>query len=247
MKIRLILTLIAIGNFCMAQSTSKKWPSITMVNDVVFKDTAFNQYNLGCGFLLLHNNDTLAITAKHILGVAHTAKMKTTNFENELHQWKMYPRDKKDQIVISEILLNEDKVDSVNFNYIGRNWYNYNDYLVFKISTNNANVTPVKIRNTKPKAGEHFFTIGWTYDDKEGKQRVYEYEYVKNRGNKMLMKGITTAPNEGGLSGSPVLDSEGNLVGIMSGGGEDEVTGEQYHGMTDIAYLKDFLKTLRFN
>lgn len=245
MKIKLILIAIAIGQICTAQNKSKEWPSITMVNDVIFKDTAFNQYNIGCGFLLLYNKDTLAITAKHILGVAHTDKMKTTNFENGLQHWKMYPRDKKDQVVMSETLLNEDLVDSVNFNYIGRNWYTYDDYLVFKISKNVANVTPVKIRETAPVKGEQFFAIGWTYDDKEGEQRVYEYEYVKNRGNKMLMKGIVTPPNGGGLSGSPVLDSDGNLVGIISGGGEDEETGEGYHGMTDISYLKDFLNTLQ--
>lgn len=213
-----------------------------MVNDIIFKDSTFNQYNVGCGFLLKHNSDTFAITAKHILGLAHTDKMTTTNFENGLKHWKMYPRDKKNQIVLSETLLNEDRVDSVNFNYIGRNWYTYNDYLVFKVLKNNANVKPVRIRETAPRSGEHFFAIGWTYDDKEGEQRVYEYEYVKNRGNKMLMKGIKTAPNEGGLSGAPVLDSEGKLVGIMSGGGEDEETGESYHGMTDINYLRDFLK-----
>lgn len=245
MKIKLILTLIAIGNICMAQT--KEWPSITMVNDVIFKDTSFNQYNIGCGFLLLHNDDTLAITAKHILGMAHTDKMKTTNFENGLKQWKMYPRDKKDQIVISETLLNEDKVDSVNFDYIGRNWYTYNDYLVFKISTNNANVTPVKIRKAKPKAGEHFFVVGWSYWDTEGEQRIYEYEYVKNRENMMLMDFVKAPEKSAGLSGSPVLDFEGNLVGVVSGFGEDPETKKEYMAMCDIAYLKDFLKTLKLD
>ena len=61
----------------------------------------------------------------------------------------------------------------------------------------------------------------------------------------MLMKGIKAPANGGGLSGSPVLDAEGNLVGILSGYGKDEITGIEYQGMCDITYLKNFLTNLK--
>jgi len=214
-----------------------------MINDVTFKDSKFDRFNIGCGFLLKVNQDTFAITAKHILCVAKTDSMKTTNFENGLKQWTMYPKDKKEQTVIMDKLLNEDKTDSLSFDFINRHDATYKDYLIFKIKQNNSKIKPLEIRKTKLKYGELLYVIGWTYNDAEGGQRVYKYSYYKSKGTRFNMRMINAPKNGGGLSGSPVIDSNGLLVGIISGMDEDPITKEQFSSPHNVDYLNQYFNS----
>jgi len=221
MKIKLVLFLVTISHMCLSQNSEKVWPSISMVNDVIFKDSTYNHRNIGCGFLLSYNNETYAITAKHLLQVAHTDKMKTTHFENELKKWVMYPKDKKEQTVILGNLLNEDRTDSLNWDNYNNNFYSYTDWLIFDIKANNSDIKPVELSKHAPVIGDTVYVVGWTYDDTVGNQRVYSY-MIKGREGQRLKMSLINAPESGaGLSGSPVLNSEGYLVGIISSGGYD--------------------------
>lgn len=240
MRIKYIILILFFSQLCFSQNSIKEWPSIAMINDVTFEESKFDRFNIGCGFLLKYNQDTFAITAKHILCVAKTDKMITTNFENGLKQWTMYPKDIKDQTVIMGRLLNEDKTDTLSFDFIERNNTTYNDYLVFEIKQNNSKVKPLEIRKTKLKVGEILYAIGWTYRDAEGAQRVYKYSYHKSKGTRFDMKIIDAPRNAGGLSGSPVVDADGLLVGIVSGANVDPITKELYNSPRNTDYLVDF-------
>jgi hypothetical protein len=240
MKLKLIILTLAINHFCYSQKTDKTWPPTTMINDVTFKDSKFDRFNIGCGFLLKYNKDTFAITAKHIICVAKTDLMKTTNFEGGLKQWTMYPKDKKEQTVIMDRLLNEDKTDSVSFDFINRHDTTYNDYLVFKIKQNKSKIKPLEMRKTKLKVGEILYVIGWTYNDTEGAQRVYKYSYIQTKGTRFTMRLIKAPENGGGLSGSPVIDSDGLLVGIFSGRDVDPITKEQFSSPRNTDYLINY-------
>ena len=236
----LIILIFAISQYCFSQDSNKTWPSTTMINDVTFKDSQFDKFDIGCGFLLKYKQDTFAITAKHIICAAKTDLMITTNFENGLKQWTMYPRDKKEQTVIIDKLLNEDKTDTLSFDFMHRNAATYHDYLIFKIRQNNSKVKPLEIRKTKLKVGEILYAIGWTYNDTVGEQRVYKYSYYESKGARFNMKTIE-APNKGsGLSGSPVIDADGLLVGIISGTDVDPITRELYYSPCNTDYLIDF-------
>ncbi|MCU4174448.1 S1 family peptidase [Carboxylicivirga sp. N1Y90] len=239
-EIRFILLALIITQLCSSQESYKTWPAIAMINDVTFKDRKFDKHNIGCGFLLKHEKDTFAITAKHIICVAKTDVMKTTNFEGGLKQWTMYPKDKKDQTVIMGKLLNEDTTDSLSFDFINRHDTTYNDFLIFKIKQNNSKLVPLEIRKTQLKEGEILYAIGWTYNDTEGSQRIYKYSYYQGKGTRFNMRLIDAPANAGGLSGSPVVDTEGLLVGIISGMDEDPITKEAYSSPRNINYLIDF-------
>jgi hypothetical protein len=103
---------------------------IGLINNVTFKDASFNNPNASNGFLVQYKNITYAITAKHILIMIKTDKMKFVDFEGELKQWKMHPKNDNTKYVILDHLLNTNKKDSLTWNYMNTNWDNYNDWLV---------------------------------------------------------------------------------------------------------------------
>jgi hypothetical protein len=245
-----LITKVFILSFAVCQVTFSqnkvtKWEPIAMINDVTFRNSKIWNHNAACGFLVKHKNDTLAITAKHILALFYSDSLQTAYFNGRLKQWAMYPKDKKEQKVIIDRLLNEDKRDSIGMGYINKNWDNYNDWLIFKIKENNSNVKPLKIRNTELRKGEKVFVIGWAYTDIEGDQRIYEYEYYNSQGTHLLLKNIKTPQFPGGLSGSPVVDMHGRLVGIMSGFTMDQTTKKLFISACKVDYLKQFLKNLQ--
>jgi hypothetical protein len=240
----ILIFAILISQSALSQESIKYKP-ISMINDVNFVDSAFDKLNIGNGFLVVYGRDTFAVTAKHILLFAETDSMGIIHFENGLKQWTMYPKDKISQTVIMDKLLNEDRDDSLEWGYINRNWDLFNDWLIFKIKDNKAKVKPLEIRKSELTKGELLYVVGWTYNDSEGEQRIYEYEYYNSNGTHFNMRRIKTPENEGGLSGSPVVDSDGFLVGIISGIGEDPETKEKFSAPCRVDYLIEFLDNLK--
>ncbi len=60
------------------------------------------------------------------------------------------------------------------------------------------------------------FIVGWTYADKDGGQRIHEGKVVESRDGAFLVSTESLADNTiPGLSGAPVIDAEGQVIGIM--------------------------------
>jgi hypothetical protein len=64
--------------------SQKTFEPISLVNKIEFKDVKFNQPKFSCAFLLAYQNDTFAMTAKHLLKIIKTSKMNAVSFENEV-------------------------------------------------------------------------------------------------------------------------------------------------------------------
>jgi len=169
----------------------------------------FNQ--LGTAFLLKYRNDTFAITAKHILAILKPDSIKNLTLENFIKNWTMSPLNKENEIVIIDKLLNEDKSENLKSKILFEK-----DWLVFSIKENRSNVIPLEFRETPLIKGEKLYIVGWTRHMKEGSQRVYEFEFYKTNGTHLLLKKLIIPEKMGGLSGGPVVDSNGKLVGIVS-------------------------------
>lgn len=223
------LTIFSIAVFvsyvCRAQekTSSKTFPATTLVNKIEFKDSKFDQQRFSCGFLLKHKDSIYAVTAKHLLKVIKPAGMKTMDFAGYLKNWSMYPLDKPEEIVQTGALVNGNKAEGLE----EKSTY-VNDFFIFSIKHNTSNAHPLSIRTTPLLPAEKLYVIGWTRKMESGPQRVYEFEYYKTIGNRILLKELVVPEQFGGLSGAPLVDEQGLLVGLVSNGTDDPETGKRY-------------------
>ncbi|MFK7771804.1 MAG: serine protease [Saprospiraceae bacterium] len=222
---------------CTAQINLSETP-IGLINDISYKDAQYSNSNAGNGFLVSYKKQTYAITAKHILMIAKTPKMKFIDFEGELKEWKMYPKDDNSKLVILDELLNSSKKELLNWESMS------NDWLVFSVKKNNSNHQPLKLREQPLVADEKLFIIGWSYKDEVGSQRVYEYKYARTDGDFYEMIQVNGPKSLGGLSGAPVVDEHGNVVGLVSSSWEDEKTKETVVAATSTKNIISFLNSL---
>lgn len=220
--------------------STKTFEEISLANKIDFFDSKLDQPKFSCGFLLQHNNETYAVTAKHLLKIIKPDKMKTLTFENNIKSWSLYPLENKSEIVICDKLLNENKSENLE----AKSTYE-NDWLLFSIKENNSKIKPLQIRTIPLITGEKLYVVGWTRKIESGKQRVYEFEYYKTINNRILLKDIIVPEQFGGLSGAPVVDEKGMLVGIVSNGTIDPETDKKYFSPCSATTLLPFLEKLK--
>jgi hypothetical protein len=231
----LTLTIVSCSNAKVSVS-DKRFPPISLINHFEYFNGGHEFNQLGTAFLLKYKNDTFAITAKHTLAILKTDSLKNLSLENFIKKWKMSPLNKKDEVVVVDQLLNEDKHESLKSKTLYEK-----DWLVFSIIENGANVVPLEFREKPLVKGEKLYAIGWTRHMKEGNQRVYEFEFYKTKGTHHLMKKLITPEKMGGLSGGPVVDEDGKLVGIVSNNVFNLFTMEKMLTAVGTVDLKEFL------
>ncbi len=72
--------------------------------------------------------------------------MKFIDFDGQLEQWKMHPKNDSTNYVLLDKLLTTNKKDSLSWNYMRSNWDTYNDWLVFDVNENHSNHKPLVFR-----------------------------------------------------------------------------------------------------
>ncbi len=232
-----------IAGFSFAQEKQEipQFSATALVNSVSFQDSSFNNSLAGCGFLIQTEDDILACTCKHALWVAKTDAMNGIHFEGSLQSWIMHPKFDTEQTIITDKLLNTNRDEAIGPENVNADW------LVFSISRNNSNVTPLVIRNEPLIEGEPLFAIGWAFKDREGSQRVYPYEYYKTVGNKLLLRNPRPQTNRAGLSGGAIVDSQQRLVGIVSDFTADPDSGQMFFSPCSTEYLKKVLQAAGYH
>ena len=235
---------LIIAMICNGQEklSAKTFENIALVNKIDFFEFKLDQPKFSCGFLLQHNHEIYAVTAKHLLKIIKPDRMKTLTFENHIKSWSLYPLENKSEVIICDQLINENKSEFLD----AKSTYE-NDWLLFSIKENNSKIKPLQIRTTPLIPGEKLYVVGWTRKMENGKQRVYEFEYYKTIENRILLKDIIIPEQFGGLSGAPVIDKNEMLVGIVSGGTVDPDTNKKYFSPCSIIGLNSFLDKLPLN
>jgi len=188
-----ILLLVSTSGCAQEKLSKKEFAAIALTNRIDFVESKFDQSRFSCGFLIKYNTDTFAVTAKHLLKIIKTDNMQTLTFENHVKDWILYPLAKKEQLVVTDKLLNENKSELLD------NSSTYNqDWLLFSIKTNHSNVKPLEIRTKPLTHGEKLYVVGWTRKMETGSQRVYEFEYYKSIGDRLLLKDVIVPEQFGG-------------------------------------------------
>jgi len=237
----LTVVLFFLVSSCYSQekNSAKKFDNIALVNKIDFFDSKFDQSRFGCGFLLKYEKDTFAVTAKHLIKFIKSDEMKGVSFENGIKRWSLFALNQPSENVVVNKLLNENKKEPISEKS------NYkDDWLVFSIKDNYTQVKVLDVREAPLILGEKLYVIGWTRKMESGEQRVYEFAYYKTIGNRILLKDIIVPEQLGGLSGAPVVDENGKIVGIVSGKTNDPDSKKSYFSPNSISSLKSFLKEI---
>jgi hypothetical protein len=186
-----------------------QWPQIAMVNEIEYVDQYFPV--AGCAFLLDTGSDTVAATAKHLLIYFKSDSMETVSFDDDLVRWIMHPKYSPGDSVVVGHLINEDPTERIIY------MPSRNDWLLFEIEERSPRIEPLRFREKPFKKGEAVFIIGWRYTDLDRPQVIYEGALEGWENGELTISTLELADNTiPGLSGAPVIDSDGRLIGLMS-------------------------------
>lgn len=243
---KFLLLLILLPTICFSQKKEEwikkpinQWPSIAMINEVMYKNGESYVHSsfkyAATGFLIDTGKDTLAVTAKHVLWIAKTKTMNSVDLQGHLKRWVMHPKGNlKDTVVINK-LINTDSTERLNG---PESTITQRDWIVFSTKYVSPNIQPLKPRYTEVKPNERVWYFGCPY--KEQKCIKNEAQVLEIEGNRIVLSTKENF-NVAGASGSPIVDKNGFLIGIMGGSAKAKSTGENALYGTTTHYLKKVL------
>lgn len=246
-RLKLLFLFISLSPlFCVSQKKESwvdlpqnQWPQIALVNNVWFKNG--DRYidpsirYAATGFLINNGKDTIAATAKHVLWVAKNKKTTNVLINEELAHWSMSPKGNYTDSAIIGKMINEDSseiLEGKNSSIIERDW------IFFTIQRTSPAIHPLKPRYTPIKPGEKVYILSCAYAD--SLCTIHEGRVLRKLGMDILIdRDMTT--HKGGCSGSPVIDANGYLIGIISSSSGDSQSGKSVSVAVSTEYLQQTL------
>lgn len=217
------------------------WPLISMVNEVWFEsgeryiDPSFDY--AATGFLLEYEERIYAATAKHVLWIAKPAAMKHVNPDPYLKKWVMHPkRNLKDSVVLGSLV----NVDTTELLQGPASSIQERDWLLFETKYVSPRIQPLRPSFRQLFPGEKLYYTGCPY--KEGTCITGSGKVLRHRGDRIIFSLDEPNPNIGGASGSPLIDSVGQVVGILSGTSINPIDGSPAFYGISTHYLKKILE-----
>lgn len=215
-------------------------PSVLALRNIVeFKngnnyiDPSFSY--AGTGFLIDMGEYQLAATAKHILWVAKNKQSPYVQINKELKSWKMVAKGNDSIYATIGSMINEDSTEILEGK---ESSIMERDAIFFTVKDISPSIQMLKPRFSPVKPGEKVFFISADYSDPVAK--VYEGRVIRKLGMDILIDRDMNTYRPG-ASGSPVVDSNGMLIGISSSGSFDGKTGKGVVVAVSMEYLQAVL------
>jgi hypothetical protein len=189
------------------------WPDMVFENQVRFKDTLFAP--LGNGFLLDSGVDTLGITCKHVfLAFDRVLGIDRIHLGDETVHWTFgNPSNIQSEIALGK-LINSDSLEVV----VPFREIKIKDWLVFELKQKDMPAFPLKLRTRPVLPNEVLYSVGWAFDQEDKSvPQLTKMQCYENMGDYFYVRTLTRNVNPKGKSGSPVIDANGYLVGLISG------------------------------
>lgn len=190
-----------------------QWPSFALTNEISFEDTTYS--DIANSFIVSTGFDTLGVSCKHLFMVFEAQQgFGTVDLGSDFQYWKLYPKNDKEKLVHATRLINEDSNELIGeFNTL-----KVRDWILFELDEQNPELYPLKIRYTPVKTNEVVYAVGWGIHQKDNRMpAITKLQCVDNLGDYYYTRSLTTDTQPQGRSGSPVIDRNGYLVGIVSG------------------------------
>jgi hypothetical protein len=222
------INLITVGFFLLICSCSKQpeivkepwiekpisdWPDFALTNEISFKDTTY--FDLANSFLVNTGYDTLGVSCKHIFMVfQNLPEIEGIDLGKNFKYWKMYAKNARGKIVSIKNLINKDSNEPIG----AFNTLKVRDWIIFELDKKDPGIYPLKIRTTPVESLEILYAVGWGIKQKDNSRpALLKVQCIKNLGDYFYTRELTSNIQAHGRSGSPVIDKNGYLVGIVSG------------------------------
>lgn len=239
-KVRLTIALCLLNSVVLPSAVAEKPPQYSGVNNIDFYESAYNKSFAGNGFLITVADKLYAITVKHTFFEAKTPEMKHVDIESYVKEWRIHPKQTPHEYVLLGKLLNADVTETIDIKILQKDW------LVFEVIENHSSLIPVSIRENPISKGEILTAYGCAYaNQKTCQQETYEGKFLSYESNNLRINMNNLQMDKlRGLSGSPVLDGNNQLVGIVSNVLKSK-SGEGFDfAPANLTYLTGVLKKL---
>ena len=206
--------LLTLSFLCVCTYGLAKQPVYSAANSITFKQGGEIKNFVGNGFLIMHKGKTYGLTAKHVLLETQGSGIKTIAIKDHFESWKLAPFNVDSGMVTLGKLINADKTEKLDIQILK------NDWLLLEVIANNSPLVPLKLASKSPQEGQLLSAYGCSYSNKSDcMQNKYSGHYVKSSDHNLLIELEMAAEDMStlrGLSGAPVLNSDNEVVGIVS-------------------------------
>jgi len=237
-KLKIIAFTVLLANTCLSIAAEKQ--SFSGINALSFVDSQYDKGFVGNGFLIKYNQKLYAVTVKHALMEARTPKMATVSIDGHINKWRIHPNKQSDNFIQLGRLLNADDSEKIDMNILTKDW------LVFEVEKNHSTLVPLELRDSPIKKGETLTAYGCSYVNKVScEQDEYPGVFISaTEDNLRVAMANLDLSQLRGLSGSPVLDNNHRVVGIVSNLLKSESGEGLDFAPANLEYLYQVLKKL---
>ncbi len=201
---------------------------IVLTNQYRFKD---GRYAIGASsFLVEGKNGPMLCTAKHLLDEAMgiSPKVATSAFNSSLDYWKVFAKNDDlfgDTLSVTKMVsIKSDPSDII---------------LMKCASVKGEKLLALKPRFTRVGVDEELEIIGYEFGDISGNQSSFKVKYDEYDQGTLIVKAESKFKAIG-MSGSPVIDASGYVVGVLVGGGVFE--DKMYLTVEPLRKVKKYLR-----